>query len=101
MTNSRPPRVGATSHPATPAVDRSVDVASLSVDDLKALQHRVEEELASIEPAEPVGATSGEVREHHPAASDPAHAHDLRALLIRIDEAILTRRAPAEQPTGE
>ncbi len=101
MTNSRPPRVGATSHPAAPAVDLSADVTSLSVDDLKALQHRVEEELASIEPAEPVGATSGEVREHHPVAPDPAHAHGLRDLLIRIDEAISTRRDTGEHPTGE
>jgi hypothetical protein len=101
MTNSRPARVGATSHPAAPAVDLGVDVTSLSVDDPNALKHRVEEELAAVEPAEPVTATTGEVREHHAVGSDPQRAHGLRQLLIRVDEAMMTRRDTAEQPTGE
>jgi len=98
MTNPTPPRPGATTGPAVPPVELDVDLAELDVTGLRELQHRIEEELATVETTEPAG-----TGQPPPAAAsaDPERSARLRQLLIDIDSTLAGHTDTAEQPTGE
>ena len=82
-------------------MDLDVDLSTLDVTGLKTLQHRVEEELARIEPSEPPGATEGQLAEHGTAPVDLDRSRRLRQMLVAIDDALAGRTDTAEMPTGE
>jgi hypothetical protein len=101
MTTPRPHRTGATTNPTLPPVELDADLSSLDVIGLKELQHRIEAELARIEPSEPPDASRGQLAQHGHAPADPERSRGLRALLIAIDDRLVDRTDTTDQPTGE
>ena len=101
MTTPRPRRIGATTDPGDTPVALDTDLAALDVIGLKELQHRIEAELARIEPSEPPGATRGQLDQHGREPADPERSRGLRQLLITIDDRLVNRVDSPEAPTGE